>query len=170
MPMEQTLSVLNDLVREGVLLKYAIGGGIAATFYIEPVATYDLDVFVSVPVLPSGLLLFSPIYSALKTRGFEPEGEYVHISGIAVQFLPAYNALVEEALAEARDIAVGPVPANVIRAEHLMAIMLETGRGKDLARLAQMLEESEFDAAVFEDLIDRHGLRRKWDAFRQQRG
>ncbi|MCX5771559.1 MAG: hypothetical protein NTZ09_15000 [Candidatus Hydrogenedentes bacterium] len=168
--MEQTLSVLNDLVREGVLLKYAIGGGIAATFYIEPVATYDLDVFVSVPVLPSGLLLLSPIYSALKTRGFVAEGEYVHIFGIPVQFLPAYNALVEEALAEARYIAVGCVSTNVIRAEHLMAIMLETGRGKDLARLAQMLEESEFDVAVLENLIDRHGLRRKWDGFRQQPG
>jgi hypothetical protein len=152
------------------LLKYAIGGAIAAIFYIEPVATYHLDVFVSVPVLPSGLLLLSPIYSALKTRGFVAEGEYVHIFGIPVQFLPAYNALVEEALAEARDIAVGRVSTNVIRAEHLMAIMLETGRGKDLARLAQMLEESEFDAAVLEDLIDRHGLRRKWDGFRQQPG
>lgn len=170
MPMEQTLTVLNDLVREGVLLNYAIGGGIAATFYIEPVATYDLDVFVSVPILPSGLISLSPIYGALKTRGFEPEGEYVHIAGIAVQFLPAYNALLEEALVEARVIAVGSVPANVIRAEHLMAIMLETGRGKDRARLAQMLEESEFDMAVFEDLIDRRGLRRKWDAFRQQPG
>ena len=24
---------------------YAIGGGIAATYYIEPVLTYDLDIF-----------------------------------------------------------------------------------------------------------------------------
>jgi hypothetical protein len=31
--------------RSGFIKAYAIGGGIAATYYIEPVLTYDLDIF-----------------------------------------------------------------------------------------------------------------------------
>jgi hypothetical protein len=44
-----------------------------------------------------------PIYDSLKQRGCEPEGECVLIAGMPVQFLPAYNPLLEEALAEARE-------------------------------------------------------------------
>jgi len=44
--MERTLKVLNELERSGIIETYAIGGGIAAIFYIEPVLTYHLDVFV----------------------------------------------------------------------------------------------------------------------------
>ena len=44
--MEKTLQVLNALERNGVLSRYAIGGAMGATFYAEPVVTFDLDVFV----------------------------------------------------------------------------------------------------------------------------
>jgi hypothetical protein len=43
--MERTLQVLNELEKSGVLTRYAIGGAMGATFYIEPVLTFDLDVF-----------------------------------------------------------------------------------------------------------------------------
>ncbi|MCX5895492.1 MAG: hypothetical protein NTZ51_06650 [Proteobacteria bacterium] len=36
--------MLNTLENEGVLGKYAIAGAMGATFYIEPVLTFDLDV------------------------------------------------------------------------------------------------------------------------------
>ncbi len=32
---------------DGIIGAYAIGGAVGATFYLEPVATLDLDVFVS---------------------------------------------------------------------------------------------------------------------------
>ena len=47
--MEKTLQVLNALERGGVLRRYAIGGAMAATFYAEPVLTFDLDIFVLLP-------------------------------------------------------------------------------------------------------------------------
>ena len=43
--MERTLQVLNQLERDGVLGRYAIGGALGATFYVEPLLTFDLDVF-----------------------------------------------------------------------------------------------------------------------------
>ena len=44
--MKRTLEVLNQLEKEGVFTRYAIGGAMGATFYTEPVLTFDLDVFV----------------------------------------------------------------------------------------------------------------------------
>jgi hypothetical protein len=98
--MEKTLRVLNDLERAGVVSRYAIGGAMGATFYIEPVLTFDLDVFIVLPGMSGGLLTLPPLYEALRARGYREEKECVNIEGVPVQFLPAYNALVEEALAE----------------------------------------------------------------------
>jgi hypothetical protein len=44
--MRRTLEVLNELEKESVFSRYAIDGAMAATFYTEPVLTFDLDVFV----------------------------------------------------------------------------------------------------------------------------
>ena len=47
--MKHTLQVLNGLERDGVLSRYAIGGAMGATFYVEPLLTFDLDIFVVLP-------------------------------------------------------------------------------------------------------------------------
>ena len=44
--MKEALKVLQELVADGVIEDYAIGGAMGATFYLEPVVTMDLDVFV----------------------------------------------------------------------------------------------------------------------------
>ena len=38
--------MINGMHSAGVIERYAIGGAVAATFYLEPVATLDVDVFV----------------------------------------------------------------------------------------------------------------------------
>jgi len=126
--MERTLQVLNALERDGAIRRYAIGGAMAATFYVEPVLTFDLDVFVLLPKTPGGLVTLAPLYAALRDRGYTEEGECVMIEDVPVQFLPAYNALVEEALAEAKEMSYETTPTRVLRAEHLVAIALQTGR------------------------------------------
>ena len=60
--MEKTLQVLNALERDGVLSRYAIGGAMGATFYVEPVLTFDLDIFVILPQTAYGLLTLEPLY------------------------------------------------------------------------------------------------------------
>jgi len=37
---------LEAAVADGIIERYAIGGAVGATFYIEPAATQDVDVFV----------------------------------------------------------------------------------------------------------------------------
>ena len=45
--MKATLEVINRMQSDGVIDKYAIGEAVGATFYLEPSATLDIDVFVS---------------------------------------------------------------------------------------------------------------------------
>jgi hypothetical protein len=133
--MEKTLQVLNDLVRDGVLSRYAIGGAMGATFYVEPVLTFDLDIFVLLPQTVSGLVTLESLYEALRARGYAEEGECVNIEGVPVQFLPAHNDLLVEALNESREVLYEQTPTRVLRAEHLAAIAVQTGRDKDRERV-----------------------------------
>ena len=166
--MEKALAVVNQLELDGVIGRYAVGGAVAATRYIEPIQTYDLDVFVTLPAAPSGLLTITPIYSHLKQMGYEPKAEFIIIEGWAVQFLPVYDNLTEEALEQAIQIDFDSVPTRVFTAEHLAAIMLNTGRPKDHARLVQFFEFDAANRATLKNIIDRHDLNTKWDSFRKR--
>ncbi|MBW2369638.1 MAG: hypothetical protein JRH15_17340 [Deltaproteobacteria bacterium] len=159
--MERTLQVLNSLEDNGVLGKYAIGGAMGATFYIEPVLTFDLDVFVILPQ-KGALLTLTPLYEALRVKGYKEEGECVDIEGVPVWFLPAYNSLLEEALAEARDIPYENTRTRVLRAEHLLAICLQTSRDKDRDRVRLFREEASLDMKYLSGLLKSHGLEDAW--------
>ena len=156
--MEATLKVLNELERDGVIARYAIGGAVGAIFYMEPFLTYDLDVFVLLPETGSGLLTLSPIYEELKRRGCSEEAECVLVEGMPVQFLPAYNLLLEEALTDARGTAYGETTTRVLRPEHLAAIMVQTGRDKDRQRFSTFMQEAAMDAEYLQSVLERHQL------------
>jgi hypothetical protein len=160
--MEKTLQVLNELVRDGVLGRYAIGGAMAATFYIEPVLTFDLDIFVLFPETTSGIITLEPLYAALRARGYQEESECVDIEGVPVQFIPAHNELTVEALTEARDVYYEQTATWVLRAEHLLVIALQTGRDKDRERVRLLREQANFDVEYLGELLRRYGLEGKW--------
>jgi hypothetical protein len=160
--MKRTLQVLNELERDGVVERYAIGGAMAATFYVEPLLTFDLDVFVILPQDAGDLLSLAPLYAALRSRGYAEEGECVLIEGVPVQFLPTHNALLEEALREARETPYEEASARVVRAEHLIAICLQTGRDKDRERVRILREQAEIDRNYLGGVLQRHGLEGKW--------
>ena len=44
-PFADVLRAANELVANGVIADYAIGGAMAAIFYVEPFATFDIDLF-----------------------------------------------------------------------------------------------------------------------------
>ena len=165
--MKRTLEILNELEREGAFSRYAIGGAMAATFYTEPVLTFDLDVFVVLSRGTGQLISLAPVYEALRARGYGEEKETGMIEGVPVQFLPAYNALVEEALDQAREIDYEGVPARVLRAEHLIAISLQTGRTKDRARVAMLREQASLDLNLLADILKRHQLEEKWKLWKE---
>lgn len=169
MSIREVVATLNQMEADGVIDRYAIGGAVGATFYLEPVATLDVDVFVALR-LEQGQLIARPkaIIDYLAARGCSMKGEYVMIAGWPVQFLPPTGPLVEEALVEAKQADVDGVPARVFSADHLAAIALQTGRAKDKARLLQFVEEGALDTARFQEIVRRHGLVEIWAKFERQ--
>ncbi|HEX5399940.1 MAG TPA: hypothetical protein VFY06_12925 [Verrucomicrobiae bacterium] len=160
------MKVINEMQGAGVIGKYAIGGAVAATFYIEPTATYDIDIFISFENFPgSPIASLEPIYKYLSGRQYKTSGAHFFIAGWQVQFLPADDALNLEALLQAVETHVGEVKTWVMRAEHLMAIALKTGRGKDLIRLEQFVHYHAFDPAKLNPILARHNLVEKWRQF-----
>ena len=158
--MKHAIEVLNQLVSDGVIRDYAIGGAMGATFYLEPISTMDLDVFVLFED-ETDLAPLQPIYRALSVMGFHPdehERECVNIGGTPVQFLPAWNPLLVEAMENAMTISYEGVPTKVLGQEHLAAICVQTGRIKDRLRVQMFLESDSFDKVKFENILQRHGL------------
>ncbi|HEV2246020.1 MAG TPA: hypothetical protein VGW37_05145 [Terriglobia bacterium] len=164
--MKETLEVINQMQAEGVIGRYAIGGAVGATFYLEPSATLDIDIFVALADPPgSPLVTLGPVYDYLGSRGYKAEGEHVLIGGWPVQYLPASGALEQEAVEQAVETEVEGARTRVMTAEHLVAIALRTGRAKDFARILEFVESGVLDAAKFDCVLKRHGLIERWEQF-----
>lgn len=147
---------------DAVIARYAIGGAVGATFYVEAFATEDMDIFVDLPTSGTSLVSLAPIYEYLRARGYEEVGEHIRIAGWPVQFLPPSNALQKDALDEAIEVDVEGVRTRVMQAEHLAAIALQTGRAKDYARIALFIQQYDLDSTKLEGILKKHGLADKW--------
>jgi len=166
---KETFKLINQMQADGVIGKYAIGGAVGATFYLEPSATLDVDIFVTLGANPGSLLVsLAPIYDYLKGRGCRVEGEHIIVGDWPVQFLSASDALEQEALAEAVTAEVEDQETHVMSAEHLAAIALRTARPKDFARLLQFVELDVLDIDKLKSILNRHGLTLKWQQFEQR--
>jgi hypothetical protein len=160
--MKETLKVINRMVKDRVIEEYAIGGAIAAIYYLEPFDTADLDVFVQVDTTGSDLMILAPIYEYLTEQGYKTKDEAIYIEGIPVQFLPVFNPLTEEAVEKAQTIKYAGVASRLMRPEHLVAIMLDTGRLKDYLRISMFLEQGAVKMRALNAVLKRHGLTQKW--------
>jgi|SRR5208282_325218 len=164
--MKATLEAVNQMQADGVIGKYAIGGAVGATFYLEPAATFDVDIFVTLPTAPGGVLLsLAPIYDYLKARGGRVQHEHIVIGGWPVQFLASNGELEQDAVEEAITTTVEGVSTRVMSAEHLVAIALRTGRSKDYARIVQFIEQDAVDRKKLRSVLERHELISKWTKF-----
>jgi hypothetical protein len=165
----EVIETIADLQAAGVIGRYAIGGAVAATFYLEPVATLDVDVFVEFHTEPrSRMVSLEPILKYLRDHGCIMQGEHIVIAGWPVQFLPAGTPLLQEALAKAIEKDVDGTPARVFTAEYIAAIALETGRAKDKARVLQFVEADAIDLDRLQEILARHGLAGGWEHFERQ--
>lgn len=166
-PLAPVLTTLNDLVEKGFLQGYAIGGGMGVLYYIEPVLTYDFDVFCVFP--GNGLLIDpSPLFGELRRRGYAfGQEDRVVIAGVPVQFIPADPGLMDEALAEAIPVEIEGVQTRIMKLEHLMANMLRLHRAKDRAKLSLIVEShsTRYNIDEFNKILTRHNLSDKWERY-----
>lgn len=129
------IETLNNLKRLGIIEDYAIGGGYAVNYYLEPSYTYDLDILVPL----SSDVDYRALYKYFKERGHKIENVYIIIEDMPVQFLPSYiSPLFGDAIRKARRITVRGIPTKVIKVEHLIALLLVSFRPKDRIHILEL--------------------------------
>jgi hypothetical protein len=174
--MKQTIQVINQMVSDGIIKQYAIGGAIAAFAYVEASSTDDLDVLVSFEGFEteakSGLVTMGPIVTYLAKLGYtEWRQEGLVIEGWPVQFLPVSNALTADCLALACETSLeftlgdDAIITRILSAEHVIAAALDIGRPKDYNRIFQFIEANAFKSELLSDVLNKHGLMDKWRLF-----
>ena len=162
--MQNVCDVLERLLNDGVVGKYAIGGATAAGFHGEPLATRDIDVFCFLNV-PEGSFLVSlePIFKKLSEFGFsqfDEEGIIIH--GMPVQFLEASSKLEVEAVNNADVSHWDGHTIRVMTPEYLAAIALSVGRPKDRARVVYLYSLQDFQLRKFKEILKHHSLTQTW--------
>jgi len=159
--MEKTLKIINELKDKGIIIDYAIGGGIAALFYVEPFLTYDLDIFIIIKEEKKDLISLKDLFEYLKSKGFLFKGEHIIIEGIPVQFIPV-NELEKEAVENGRFVKYKSVNTKVIEPEYLIAIFLKTGRRKDIERIEKILNLDIIDRDKLQKILIKFNLLKLW--------
>ncbi len=162
--MEEVAELLNRMVKEGVILDYAVFGAVAQMRYTEAVATFDADVLVAVPK-PDAIDVLGPLYEFCKALGYLPEGEAIRVGAWPVQLIPAFDSLTEEAIREAETADLEGTHIRVVCADYLAVIALSVGRGKDFARILALREVGAVEDDQISALAERHGLADAWRKF-----
>ena len=163
--MDKALIVINELKEQKLIKDYAIGGGLAFLFYMEPFVTYDLDIMINLENDDEHLISLTPIYEYLRNKGYNAEAEYVKIENIPVQFIPAYNDLVKEAIENSIANNYEGVPIKVLSKEYLTAIMIQTYRPKDRERLVKIFNMADLDFTKLMPILQKFGLMDKYNEF-----
>lgn len=143
MSFQGVILALNNLKSEKIIGDYAICGGYAISYYLEPAYTYDLDIM----VLLNNEEEYHNLYAYLRKSGHKVENVYIWIDDMPVQFLPSYiGGLYEGAIKKARKIFVKGIPSKVVSIEYLVALLLKSYRPKDKIRIVELLEKANRDA------------------------
>src|SRR5258708_10911416 len=120
---------INRREADGFIGRYAIEGAFAASYYVEPALTEDLDILVSFETASdqtkSGIIVLDPLFSYLGKKGYEEfRKEGIVIEDWPVQFTPVANDLDAEALAAAQEVSIdelgGSVRTRDLRPEHIV--------------------------------------------------
>jgi len=151
--------VLAQMREQGVVTDCAVGGATAVLFYAEPTRTYDVDVFAILPsVDQSALVSLADVYRWGESQGFPVDGEHLLVHGVPVQILPAYNALVVDAIETAREHDYEGTPVRVIDPEHLIALALQAGGARRRERAWLVLQAGVVDRPRLRALLDAHAI------------
>jgi len=159
--MKKALQIINKLKSEGLIEDYAIGDGVGTMYYTEPITTYDLDIFITIKEKGQGIILLTPVFEYLKSKGYKWSGEHIILDDYPVQFIAA-DDLEKAAIKNARDITYQGVKTRVMGPEHLIAILLRAGRAKDILKVRMILEQYSIDHSRLSGILTRYKLKEKY--------
>ena len=134
--------VLNSFKRRRVIRDYAVIGAVAATAYMEPMFTEDLDIIILVDSDEEYLQTFRRISELSEGQ----EGMHQTLDGVPVQmFRTTTMRLYRDALDAAHTGRVGGLRVKMVTAEHLILLYLGAFRDKDQMRIRLIMPVADMD-------------------------
>ena len=157
------VAALNDFKRRRVVRDYAIIGAVAATAYMEPIFTEDIDVVILVDSDEEYLRA----YGIIAGQAEDQEGMHQVLGGVPVQLFPStVTPLYRDAVEQARKVRINNVRAKVATAEHLILLYLTANRQRDRLRVGYLIEDA--DESKLQSMLERFDDQQKTLAHRLQ--
>lgn len=136
------LGELNSLKRRRIIKDYAVIGAVAATAYMEPVFTEDIDVIVLVDTDQEYRRTFGRIAELAEGQ----DGMHQVLGGVPVQLFPStVMPLYRDAVENARQIRIDNLRVKIATAEHLILLYLLANRDRDRLRTRYLLRNVSAD-------------------------
>jgi len=121
---------------------FVIIGAVAATAYLEPMTTEDLDMIVLVETDKDYIEVFQRVQQVADRT----EGMHLVLSGVPVQMFPTtIKPLYMDTLKKARTFNIDEFNVKVASPEHLVVLALEANRYKDKVRIQYLLPEANIE-------------------------
>ena len=143
--------ILNGLKRRKIIRDYVVIGAIAATAYMEPIFTEDIDVIVLVDSDEEYLRAFRRVGELAEGQ----EGMHHILGGVPVQMFPSTTKpLFRDAIDQALPVKFGRLRSKFASAEHLILLYLEPFREKDKLRIMNLMPNA--DNSKLRGLLERY--------------
>lgn len=136
------IQILLCLKRKMALNDFVVIGAVAATAYLEPMTTEDLDMIVLVETDKDYIEVFRRVQKVADRT----EGMHLVLSGVPVQMFPTTTKpLYRDTLENARTFNIDGINVKVASPEHLVVLALEANRYKDKVRIQYLLPEANIE-------------------------
>ena len=150
MSFTEAFKVLNGLKRRKVIRDYVVIGAVAATNYMEPVFTEDIDVVVLVDTDEE----YRSTFASIAKHAEAQDGLHQVLGGVPVQLFPStIMPLYRDTLDGARQVRLGNLRVKFASAEHLILLYLLAFRERDHIRVRSLLRN--IDEGRLQELLDR---------------
>lgn len=134
------VAALNEFKRRRIIRDYAIIGAVAATAYMEPIATEDIDVVILVDSDDEYL----QAYGRIAAQEEDQDGMHQILGGVPVQLFPStVMPLYRDAVEQARKVRIDNIRGKVATAEHLILLYLTANRQRDRMRVSYLIEDAD---------------------------
>ena len=138
MAFADAFTALNGFRRRGIIKDYAVIGAVAATAYMEPLFTEDIDVIILVESDEDYRTAFRSIADEAEGQ----DGMHQLLGGVPVQLFPStILPIYRETVEQARTVRIGNLAVRVATAEHLALLYLLAFREKDRIRVRYLLQD-----------------------------
>ncbi len=157
------VAALNGFKRRRIIRDYAIIGAVAATAYMEPIFTEDIDVIILVDTDEEYL----KAYGIIAGQAEGQEGMHLILGGVPIQLFPStIMPLYRDAVEQANKVRIDNARSKVATAEHLILLYLTANRPRDRLRVGYLIEDA--DESKLQSLLERFDDQQKTLAVRLQ--